>query len=246
MLALQEKKSQCVGETVRLVACNNFYTRHSFATAVHEITEGKIRLVGTVRMNYLGPENSVAVKKVVAELKDAPRGTWKLVRAYDPPMTAAEKRAAHAAARANKTSPVIVDVKTPADNAGYIMFKDSKVVIFYTNDLADTPTADVLDGDSEEAIRCCHGLATANRWCGNEVMYRTELQVPAIMAVYNKFMNAVDRMDQLRSSNPTRRREKRLPMTMFTGILDICINNAYALFRVICKFPQGQYLFHYV
>jgi hypothetical protein len=43
-------------------------------------------------------------------------------------------------------------------------------------------------------------------------------------------MNGVDRMDQLRSTNITRQREKRLHMTMFTMVLDLAIHQAYSIY----------------
>ena len=46
-----------------------------------------------------------------------------------------------------------------AGKAGYIVFKDSKVGIFYSNDLQSTPSAPTLDANNEEAIKCIHGLA---------------------------------------------------------------------------------------
>ncbi|GMF54288.1 unnamed protein product [Phytophthora fragariaefolia] len=54
---------------------------------------------------------------------------------------------------------------------------------------------------------------------------------PTIIAVYNRFMNGVDRVDQLRSTNPNRRREKRLDMTLFIWLLDMATINAYALLK---------------
>ena len=90
-----------------------------------------------------------------------------------------------------------------ADNAGYIVWKDSKVVVFYTTDLAATPTRPLIDGTDAEAIMCVNGLAALGRWTGNESMSRTTFQVPAIIVAYNTFMNSVDRMDQLRSTNAT-------------------------------------------
>ena len=42
-------------------------------------------------------------------------------------------------------------------------------------------------------------------------------------------MNSVDLMDQQRSTNPTRRNEKRLSMTMFTLLLDLAVHNAFSL-----------------
>ena len=58
--------------------------------------------------------------------------------------------------------------KTVARSCGYIVWKDRKVVVFYTNDLSDTPTKDFLhiakETDSEEAIRCVGGLVDVERW----------------------------------------------------------------------------------
>ena len=46
-------------------------------------------------------------------------------------------------------------------------------------------------------------------------------------------MNSVDCMDQRRSTNPTRRVEKRLHMSLFTLFLDLAMHNAYAVFQKI-------------
>jgi len=54
---------------------------------------------------------------------------------------------------------VLADNKVVAENAGYIVYHDSKVVIFYSNDLDGTPSAPILNQDSEEAIKCVRGLA---------------------------------------------------------------------------------------
>jgi hypothetical protein len=69
---------------------------------------------------------------------------------------------------------------------------------------------------------------------GTEVMHRSSFQVPAIVGAYNSFMNSVDRMDQLRSACPTRRREKRVSMTMLTLILDLSILNSRAVYNKLC------------
>ena len=44
-------------------------------------------------------------------------------------------------------------------------------------------------------------------------------------------MNAVDRYDQRRSTNMTRRREKKVSNTMYAFILDCSLNNAYTLYE---------------
>jgi hypothetical protein len=60
-------------------------------------------------------------------------------------------------------------------------------------------------------------------------------------------MNAVNRMDQIRSSCPTRHREKRVSMTLFTLVLDLAIINAQAIYKklqfgadiTLTSFKQG-------
>ncbi len=113
-----------------------------------------------------------------------------------------------------------------AENAGFAVLKDAKVVVFYTNDLKATPTAPMLPMESDEAIDAVNGTCIIRRWTGSEVMHRSSIEVPAIVGAYNSFMNAVDRMDQIRSSCPTRRREKRVSMTLFTLVLVLAIINA--------------------
>lgn len=66
---------------------------------------------------------------------------------------------------------------------------------------------------------------------GGETFHRTELNVPAIIVAYNLFINSVDRFDQMRSTNVGARREKRVPMSIFTFLLDASIHNALALLK---------------
>lgn len=113
--------------------------------------------------------------------------------------------------------------------------------MFYTNDLSATPSQPILGSDVPESVFCVQGLAPLNHWTGGEVLHRTILMVPAFVTAYNIFMNAVDRMDQHRSTNPTRRKEKRLPMTIFTLLLDLSVHNAYALHKVLEPSRQISY-----
>lgn len=129
----------------------------------------------------------------------------------------------------SERAPFVIPHDEIAKNAGYIVWKNSKIVIFYTNDLANTPGEPILDMNNEEAVSCVHGLCTVHRWTGNEVLHRKEFHVPAIIGAYNKFMNSVDRMDQRRSTNPTRRKEQRLHMNIFTYVLDLCAHQAYVV-----------------
>ena len=74
-----------------------------------------------------------------------------------------------------------------------------KVVVFYTNNLIDTPTKNFLhstnESDSEEAIRCVDGLAYVERWDDDCRNTRKKIICPTFIALYNMLMNGVDCMD---------------------------------------------------
>jgi len=116
-------------------------------------------------------------------------------------------------------------------NAGFVIWKDKKDVTFFTNDLTGTPSALLLSGESAEAKRLVRGMLPVRRWVGDENLSRSTVNVPSIVAAYNSFMNSVDRMDQLRASSPTRRRESRVYMSLLSWIMDISINNGLALYN---------------
>jgi len=71
-------------------------------------------------------------------------------------------------------------------------------------------------------------------------MHRTSLVVLAIIGAYDSFMNAVDHMDQIRSSCPTHHCEERVSMTFFTMILDLAIVNARAIYNKL--YGQKNYM----
>jgi hypothetical protein len=87
--------------------------------------------------------------------------------------------------------PFILCHELVAECAGYIVWKDSKLVVFYTNYLAATSKKSILNDDEEEAITCVPGLPTLFQWVGTEKMHRTAFDVPAFIVVYNLFMNSV-------------------------------------------------------
>jgi hypothetical protein len=194
----------------RSIFMDNFYTRHNLAEKVKVLTDGEIHITGTCRLNVINKANKVGVKKGIDMLKDKPRGTWVLVRACNPPLE-------------NNTEVV-------APNCGYVVFKDRKDVIFYTNDLAATPNELVVIGnDDDQAIHCVNGLAKLHHWTDDCMLNRTVFMAPALIVAYNLFMNAVDRMDQRRQPLACQRREKRVSMSVFTMILDIACSNGYAI-----------------
>ena len=54
-----------------------------------------------------------------------------------------------------------------ADKSGFIIFKDKKIVIFHTNDLAFTPSKDLLLGRSDKAEKAVNLLGIICWWTGN-------------------------------------------------------------------------------
>lgn len=44
-------------------------------------------------------------------------------------------------------------------------------------------------------------------------------------------MNAVDPMDQQRSTNPTRRAKRQVAMSLFTMVIDLSMHNAYMIYE---------------
>lgn len=61
-------------------------------------------------------------------------------------------------------------------------------------------------------------------------MHRTEFGMPAV-AVYNLFMNKVDKFDQMQSTSPAFRCEKRAAMIIFDFLLNASLQNVCALMR---------------
>ena len=95
-----------------------------------------------------------------------------------------------------------------AEKAGYIVWKDKKIVICYTNNLASLPSVPILDGSEREAPLAVHGLSIITRWTGKEIFHRTAFSVPSHIVAYNLFMNAVDRMKKKYLCFPAKEEKK--------------------------------------
>ena len=83
------------------------------------------------------------------------RGSWILVGVLD------EDKLTETAGKKTKK-------KVFVPNCGYITFKDSKVVIFYSNDLAGTPSSTMMLPSKKNNLDLVHGLAPLSRWTGTE------------------------------------------------------------------------------
>lgn len=71
----------------------------------------------------------------------------------------------------------------------------------------------------------------------DDALHATIVIVPAVVMVCNLFTNGLDRFDQLRASHMTARRERRMPLSVFTFLLYATVQSRYALYRSI-KEPQ--------
>ncbi len=175
------------------------------------------------------------LSQAVAKLKDANRGSWILVRVYNKDekfdTLQGQHRRMMSKLPSKERTPFVPPMGSIAEKTGYIVFKDSKVVIFYSNDLAETPQEPMLESNDARAVTCVHGLAKLFRWTGDQLLHRKIFMVPAVIVAYNKFMNGVDRMDQYRSTNATQRKEKRVSMTLFTLFLDLAVSQAFAIYN---------------
>jgi hypothetical protein len=188
----------------RLMITDNFYTRHALAKAVKAFTDGETRMIGTVRENNVAASSKKAVEHSKARVSAGPRGSWELIAIPEIESGYAQRKKEHSnlqrtlSKSARTTYPAPKTVFAP--HAGFIVFMDKKIVIFYTNDLCETPTKLTMQPTDPGAVECVHGLFPIKRWTGEENLHRKTFMVPAVIAAYNIGMNGVDRVDQLQQS----------------------------------------------
>ncbi len=61
---------------------DNFYTRHNLAAVLQKFTDGESRVIGTIKFTNVDGTNRYHLSKAMELMKDAPRGSWRLVQAY--------------------------------------------------------------------------------------------------------------------------------------------------------------------
>ena len=134
-----------------------------------------------------------------------------------------------------KSSQTVKAVKTLG--CGYLGFKDSKTVLFYTsdfdksfevNDYFHVDTTKPLPDAVEAVVRF---LAKIHRWTDASFGARSMFEVAAPIVGYNKYMNGVDRLDHNRSNNMLSRRACRLSISLFGFVIDMAIYNGFAVYK---------------
>ena len=97
----------------------------------------------------------------------------------------------------------------------YAVWKDTKCVSVMSNE---------HPGHSESKV-------TRNVKDKDGVNQKKEVPIPAIVYCYNRFMNSVDRSDQLIKNYNILRQTKKYWKTLFLHYIDTAIVNAYILYK---------------
>ena len=92
------------------------------------------------------------------------QGGWCLVAACDDVPNVNQLKKQHEDAQKKKQKQ---KRPFPTSTCAFILWKDRKLVIFYTNDLAHTPSKDILDDTNEERVCCVNSLGPLRCWVGN-------------------------------------------------------------------------------
>ena len=223
----------------RLVVTDNFYTRPSMSRTVKKMTDGEIRTIGTCRLSFTGIPNRRNLEKGIAILRkmEQGRGSWLLVADYKlHPNHHQMKKKYDSEIRKipkDQRQPFVPPVGDIVPNSGFIIYMDKQPVVIHTNDLKSKMTNTFMYSTDELAVELVHGLVPLKRWTKKRNMFREEFMAPAIFVAYNIFMNGVDRMDQIRAVNPSRRKEQSIGTTMLTWTLDIACHNSFSVYKSI-------------
>ena len=177
----------------RMFFMDSFYGIHKVEDVTKIVTNGEERVICTMKLLFVNRGDKYLVKYVLNHIKKLSQGTWFLLW-------------------------VTVDGFIQ-NNCGYIFFKDKRPVLFYTNDLKDTPTK-IIQGVTEESVICVGGLLILKRWTDECTTTSKSFYVPSIIVAYNHLMNGVDIFDQVHTYSACVCKEKRFSMTILDFILD--------------------------
>ena len=152
------------------------------------------------------------------------------MREYDPQVKITHTGAGSRKRNLNKRKN---NCKTVSEKCGYILWKDRKVVVFYTDDLLLTPDKDFLhstdENDNKDGAKFFGGFAPVLRWDTAQNLNRRTFLSPALVWLYNMFMNKVDVMDHELAVNVTSRKEEKVSTLVYTHVLDLVVNDANSI-----------------
>lgn len=130
------------------------------ASELKKLSDGKVFLIETVKKSNIDALNCIQSKLTIVEMKNKPRGNCVLVQAFDFNDEVEKARKIYLKMNKNKKTTdrtIFYDSKeSTATNCSFIVWKDKKIVTFYTNYLAYTPLTSTVDGNSEETKICVH------------------------------------------------------------------------------------------
>lgn len=84
---------------------------------------------------------------------------------------------------------------------------------------------------NNQAKNVVRGMLLKQCRMGEEQFHRSAVRLAATVAACNQFMNSVDRMDEIRAGAPTRSCERRVFMSILSWLLDLAVNNTYAVYN---------------
>ncbi|GMF42257.1 unnamed protein product [Phytophthora fragariaefolia] len=90
----------------RLLICDHFYTRHNLAKTILAFTDGKTKMIGTVRISLQGKWNAMELEAANARVDECERGSWELIAAVDVGEALGEAQESSEKAPAAPTDPV--------------------------------------------------------------------------------------------------------------------------------------------
>jgi len=120
------------------------------AQVLTKFTDGEAHLIGTIKFTNVDATNRYYLSEGMELLKNADRGSWCLVQAFHKHLDYEKLQNQHSTnmhcqgSSFNAAMSIIPPLNNPAKNCGYIVFKDSRLVLFYTNDLVEDPPEPTL------------------------------------------------------------------------------------------------------
>ena len=67
----------------RICYMDNFYTRQDMSSSIHQVTDGEMKVIGTVRRNYIDAVNKPFVERAYKIIEKGRRNDWILVHAHE-------------------------------------------------------------------------------------------------------------------------------------------------------------------